>query len=143
MSSNATRLEGGCACGAVRYAVAGPPKWASHCHCRDCRRVTGAPYVTYAGFLAPQVTWEGTAPLRYHSSPGVTRRFCATCGTPLTYEGDRWPDEVHILASTLDDPSRITPQAHVYVAQKLPWVHLGDGLPRYRTFSGEGPPMTD
>jgi hypothetical protein len=143
MTDRQDRRLGGCACGAVRYALGGAPRWAAHCHCRDCRRVAGAPYVTYVGVLKPQLTWSGAAPLRYLSSPGVARSFCGACGTPLAYEGARWPDEVHILAATLDDPSQITPQAHVYVGQKLPWVHLGDGLPRYRTVSSEGPPMAD
>jgi hypothetical protein len=143
MTGDSTRTEGGCACGAVRYAIAGALRWAAHCHCRDCRRIAGAPYVTYAGLLRPQVTWSGTAPSRYHSSPGVTRSFCGACDTPLAYEGERWPDEVHILAATLDDPSAIKPQAHVYVGQKLPWVQLSDGLPRYRTVGSEGPPMND
>ena len=88
-------------------------------------------------------TWSGDAPLRYHSSPGVTRSFCGKCGTSLTYEGERWPGELHILAATLDDPGLITPQAHVYVGQKLPWVHLSDGLPRFRTLPREGPPLAD
>ncbi len=134
---------GGCACGAVRYAMTGAPIWSAHCHCRDCRRVAGAAYVTYVGMPKTQVTWSGAAPLRYLSSPGVVRRFCGRCGTPLSYEGERWPDEIHILAATLDDPSWLTPQAHVYVGQKMPWVQLSDGLPRYRTVSSEGPPMAD
>jgi len=143
MTSESTTMEGGCGCGAVRYRVTGAPKWASHCHCRDCRRAAGAPYVTYVGLLAPQVAWRGQAPTRYLSSPGVTRSFCGRCDTPLTYEGERWPGELHILAATLDDPGLIAPQAHVYVGQKLPWVHLSDGLPRFRTLPREGPPLSD
>jgi len=143
MTSGSATMEGGCACGAVRYSVTGAPKWASHCHCRDCRRAAGAPYVTYVGLLAPQVAWSGDTPLRYHSSPGVTRSFCGKCCTSLTYEGERWPGELHILAATLDDPGLIKPQAHVYVGQKLPWVHLSDGLPRFRTLPREGPPLAD
>ena len=143
MTSETTTSEGGCSCGAVRYRFAGAPKWTSHCHCSDCRRTAGAPFVTYIGLQAPQVTWRGDAPVRYHSSPGVTRSFCGTCGTPLTYEGERWPGEVHIFAATLDDPGVISPQAHVYVGQKLPWVHLSDGLPRFHTLPREGPPLAD
>ena len=26
------------------------------------------------------------------------------CGTKLTFEGERWPGEVHVLVGTLDDP---------------------------------------
>jgi len=143
MTSASTTMSGGCSCGAVRYAATGAPKWASHCHCRDCRRVTGAAYATYAGFATDQVTWSGVAPQRYASSPGVTRSYCGKCGTPLAYQGERWPDEVHILAATLDDPAAITPQAHVYVGEQLPWVKLSDGLPRYRTVPSRGGPLSD
>jgi hypothetical protein len=143
MSEQALSLAGGCFCGAVRYAIAGTPQWAAHCHCRDCQRAAGAPFVTYIGLLRPQVTWNGAAPMSFRSSPGVVRQFCRACGTSLTYEGARWPDEIHILAATLDDPGLIAPQAHVYVAEKLPWVRLSDGLPRFRTVSSAGPPLTD
>jgi hypothetical protein len=136
-------LTGGCACGAVRYAVTGAPKWAAHCHCGDCRRTTGAAYATYAGFATDQLSWSGDTPRHHHSSPGVTRSFCGKCGTPLAYEGARWPGEIHLHGGTLDDPGAIRPQAHVYVGQKAPWVELADGLPRYRTVASEGGPTPD
>ena len=105
--------------------------------------LTGAPYSVYAGFERTQVSWSGEAPRRFQSSPGAERCFCGRCGTPLAYEGERWPDEVHLLVTTLDDPAALPPRGHVYVGQKLPWVRLADGLPRYRTTAGEGGPMTE
>ena len=45
---------GGCMCGAVRYQVSGKPFWVGHCHCKSCRRHSGAPVVTFAGFSASQ-----------------------------------------------------------------------------------------
>jgi hypothetical protein len=143
MSENAKPLAGGCGCGAVRYAAAGAPRWAAGCHCRDCRHATGAPYSVYAGFERSRVTWSGEAPRRFRSSPGAERFFCGRCGTPLAYEGARWPDEVHLLVTTLDDPGALAPRGHVYVGQKLPWVRLADGLPRYRTTAGDGGPMAE
>ena len=59
MADEITAMEGGCGCGAVRYRVTGAPQWASHCHCRDCRRTAGAPYVTYVGLDTVQVRWSG------------------------------------------------------------------------------------
>ena len=45
------------------------------------------------------------------SSLGVRRGFCAKCGSPLTYENERRPDEVDLLAGALDDPNQARPTA--------------------------------
>jgi hypothetical protein len=66
----------------------------------------------------------------YASSPGVRRSFCGTCGTPLSYQGDRWPDEVHLFVGSLSDPAAVRPSAHVNVAEKLPWFEVADNLRR-------------
>lgn len=127
-----TSLTGGCLCGAVRYRAPAPPIWAAHCHCASCRKAAGAPFVTWAGFGRGAVAWEGE-PQRYASSPGVVRSFCPTCGTPLAYESERWPDETHILAATLDAPDAVRPTAHLYWGEHLAWIEPGDGLRRLDT----------
>lgn len=38
-------LTGGCTCGAVRYECTAESVMAFNCHCRDCQRATGGPYV--------------------------------------------------------------------------------------------------
>ena len=141
MADEVQHYEGGCACGAVRYRATGNPKWVAHCHCRDCRRNTGTALVTWSGFPAERVAFTAGTPQAFHSSPGVVRRFCGACGTPLTYEGARWPGEVHVLVGTLDDPAAMQPSIHVYAAHQIPWLQLGDGLPRFAALPGEGPPL--
>ncbi|WP_456237657.1 GFA family protein, partial [Geminicoccus flavidas] len=43
-----TRMEGGCLCGAVRYAIElEEDDLADYCHCRECRRASGAPVVAW------------------------------------------------------------------------------------------------
>lgn len=117
-------LTGGCLCGAVRYRARGEPKWVAYCHCESCRRATGAPMASYAGFAAERFAYIAGAPARFASSPGVTRSFCGRCGTPLTYEGARWPGEVHVLIGTLDRPEDFVPTRDAFVEEKLPWLHL-------------------
>jgi len=126
-----TVRSGGCLCGRMRYAAEGEPLWVAHCHCESCRRASGAPMVTWAGFRRERVKWTAGTPQAYGSSPGVERRFCPACGAPLTYESTRWPDETHILAATLDDPESVTPTRHVYWAEHLAWMAPGDDLPRF------------
>src|SRR5712675_1975662 len=41
-------LEGGCACGAVRYRLTSAPMFVHCCHCRDCQRQTGSAFVINA-----------------------------------------------------------------------------------------------
>jgi len=116
--------SGHCLCGAVRYRALGPPKWIANCHCASCRRATGAPMATFAGFEAERFVYSEGAPVRFQSSPGVTRSFCGRCGTPLTYEGARWPGEVHVLVGSLDRPEAFPPTGNAFAEERLPWLHL-------------------
>jgi hypothetical protein len=122
---------GGCHCGAVRFQVHGQPKWTAHCHCESCRRSTGAAFATWAGFPTDNFVLLKGKPKGFASSQGVTRGFCGACGTPLTYEGTRWPGEIHALVCTFDDPGSFAPGAHVNTAEKVAWLHIGDELPRF------------
>ncbi len=132
------RRSGGCLCGAIRYLAEGVPLWVAHCHCESCRRTTGTAIVTYAGYTRGQVTFTEGRPASYASSPGVTRSFCGACGTPIAYEGPRWPEEIHLFVCTLDEPESLEPQGHVYTAEQLSWLKLDDGLPRHAGSSSDG-----
>ena len=134
-------LKGHCLCGAVRFEATGKPLWVVHCHCESCRRATSAPMATYVGFRAAQVSWTGQAPKIFASSGGVERGFCARCGSPMCYVGERWPGEIHLFAASFEDPAALVPRAHVNVAEQIPWLRLADGLRRYATTAEEGPPL--
>ena len=136
-----TERNGRCLCGEVRFVAAGEPKWVAHCHCESCRRATSAGFATYAGYATGAVAWTGEPPAAYHSSPGVTRRFCPRCGSPVSFEGERWPGEIHLFVPAFEDPAGFQPKGHVYVEEQMPWVRLADGLPRYRKTAREGPPL--
>ncbi len=129
---------GGCSCGAVRFSADGAPNWVAHCHCSDCRRATGAAFSTYVGYPLAAVRFDTDRPAGRQSSPGVVRRFCPHCGTPISYEGRRWADEIHLFVCTFDDPALFQPTAHVYVSEQLPWLRLADGLPSHlKTADGQ------
>ena len=76
----------------------------------------------------------------HNSSSGVWRGFCPNCGTPLTYEADRHPGEVHIYVGAFDDPGIFSPQLHVYFRERIPWLELSDELPRYAKQSTDNEP---
>jgi hypothetical protein len=39
-----------------------------------------------------------------------------------------------VRGGTLDDPSSITPDVHIYTRSKLPWVALPDSVPAFEAF---------
>ncbi len=139
--SDDTKMTGGCMCGAVRYETTGESFGVIHCHCQSCRKHTGAPVVTLAGFKADQVEFSGDERKIYESSPGVGRAFCGKCGTPLTWEGDGGElgpiFEFHI--STFDNPDVLVPTAHAFELERIPWFDIADNLPRYEGFAEDSP----
>jgi len=141
MAEEEGTATGGCMCGAVRYRATGAPVSVIHCHCESCRRHTGAPVVSLAGFKRAQVEFtEGERGI-HESSPGVGRGFCAQCGTSLTWEGDgeELGPLVEILVGTLDDPNQFVPECHVHHDERLQWFDVADELPRHHEWD-EGEP---
>jgi len=128
--------KGRCLCGRVTFEYRGPEIWGGHCHCESCRRATSSPFTTWFGVPRSACRFTGSEPSVYRSSPGVRRLFCSNCGTPIAFESDRWPDETHLYAASLEDARDFAPQFHVHVAEKLPWVKLADGLPQYDRNAG-------
>jgi len=97
---------------------------------------------TYAGFGRDAVQWTGRPTQPYRSSTGVVRRFCPSCGSPISYESERWADEIHLLVQCFDQPESLLPTGHVFVGEQLRWLHLADGLPRFATTASDGPALT-
>lgn len=122
---------GGCLCGRVRYRAAGAARNACFCHCSSCRRATGAPMVPWATFAAQEFSIVRGELAQYRSSPGVSRGFCAACGSSLTYGRDDHADEIDVTLSSLDEPAMLVPEMHVWVQDKLPWVVIADGRTQF------------
>jgi hypothetical protein len=135
------RASGGCLCGLVRFEADGDPLWVAHCHCSSCRHHTGSAVATFVGFRRSQVTFNTRDRSIYASSPGVWRGFCARCGTPLSYEAESAPGELHLYVGTFDEPAAFVATTHVFYGERLPWLELHDALPRH-TAGGGGEPAS-
>ncbi len=127
--------RGRCLCGAVTYEYEGDENWRGYCHCESCRRNTSAPVTAFFGVDYEKFKFTGDEPGVYQSSPGVKRSFCRTCGTPMAYETERLPHEIHLYAASLENPEDYTPAFHVFHAEHLPWLSIEDDLPRHAKFS--------
>ncbi|MCB1050132.1 MAG: GFA family protein [Acidobacteria bacterium] len=133
-------FQGSCMCQLVQYQFTGPSLWCAHCHCTDCRAAHGAAFVTWFGVdEADFKLTAGESALRwYTSSPGARRGFCATCGTTLFFQAERWKGEMHITLASLATALDRAPQAQVFWDSHVAWLP-DPVLPRYGGPSGTEP----
>jgi len=123
-------IQGGCLCGAVRYEATGQTCNNTHCHCTDCRRSSGAAFVTWASFRRAEFRFTQGEP-RVVPWAGLLRSFCAACGTLLTFMTEPQANEIDVTVCSFDYPAAIAPADHTWVDDRLPWIRLADELPAY------------
>jgi hypothetical protein len=120
--------EGGCRCGAVRYRVSGEPFKAGLCHCAECRKETGSPFLYFADWPIDQFLAEG----EYKTYQG--RSFCSQCGSTLFHLSE---DHVEIALGSLDEaPVAFVPQVEGWIKRREPWLVTVAGAGQHR----EDPP---
>jgi hypothetical protein len=127
-------FQGGCLCGAIRYVARGEPMAVAFCHCSMCRRSAGAPVVAWAMWQRDRLEITRGKPTVFASSSGVERGFCSACGTQLTYVADFLPGLIDVTVGSMDEPDRLPPTMHIWASKKVPWLELGDTLPRHSEF---------
>ena len=129
--------EGGCSCGAVRYRVSGDPLFVHCCHCLNCQRQTGSTFVVNVLIEADRVELLAGDPqvVAVTRDDGSSQRIfrCASCQIAV-YSDYGWPELLFVRAGTLDAPSAVTPDVHIYTRSKAPWVTLPDGAPAFEGY---------
>ena len=131
--------EGGCTCGAVRYRLKARPIIVHCCHCTWCQRETGSAFAVNAVIEATQVELTKGKPERTvlpsASGKGQAVWRCANCGVTVWSNYPQAGPNIHFIrVGTLDKPSRIQPDIHIYTSSKQPWVILPEGIPAVAEF---------
>lgn len=127
-----TKLEGGCLCGQMRYAVSALPFAADYCHCRQCQKSTGSAVSAWMDFKSDQVTWTKSGSLQeFASSEHVRRGFCSKCGSTLSYRHLQHPDYFSLAIASLDDPDKVPPTYHIHTDSQMQWLKIDDNCQRY------------
>jgi len=126
-------VQGGCACGAVRFVIRGAPLRAGLCHCLTCRKAHAAAFNPFVVYLRAQVDVRGKLEC-WRSSPSYERLFCPACGSRVL-GGDVGSAEIEVSLGSFDEVGRIVPQYESWVIRREPWL-APIGVPQY---SGDRP----
>jgi hypothetical protein len=121
--------KGSCLCGAVRFSVTGQLSTVVVCHCKMCRQWHGAPG-PYSNTRWDDLRFDDQDALEWYQSSSFARRgFCGECGSSLFWQRIGAP-VVSIVVGTLDDPTGLRTEKHIFVAHKGDWYEIADGLPQ-------------
>ena len=129
--------EGGCACGAVRYRLTSDPLFTHCCHCLNCQRQTGSAFVINLLIEADRVELLAgepqavDAPRDDGSAQTIFR--CPSCQVAVYSEYGR-PAVRFVRAGTLDEPSSVAPDVHIFTRSKVPWVTLPESTPAFDVY---------
>lgn len=131
-------LEGGCACGAVRYRLLAAPMFVHCCHCRDCQRQTGSAFVINALIETDRILRLAGAPepvpVPTDSGRPHDIHRCPACRVALWSDYGRRPALRFVRVGTLDAPAALAPDVHIYTRSRLPWVTLPPGVPAFAEY---------
>ena len=123
------RHAGHCLCGGVSYVVHAPIRGVIACHCSQCRRTSGH-YAAMTSALSADIELTASASLTwYRSSSTAERGFCRTCGGNVFWR-EFGADTTSITAGTLDVPTGVALERHIFAADKSDYYELRDDVPR-------------
>ena len=116
------QIEGGCFCGEIRYEFEGGDYPITNCHCSMCRKISGAPYVTWVVVPKGAFSYSSGSPSELQSSEAGTRYFCNKCGTPMVCVSSKHPEIVDVTVGSLDHPEDFKPTMESFEDSRLPWT---------------------
>ena len=120
-------LKGRCLCGNVSFTVSDGARGFSVCHCGQCRRQSGH---TWASGFAPRESIRIQGDVSWYAASDTARRgFCAKCGSFLFWSHNDEPTMSFSLGS-LESPTGIRLEKHIFVADKGDYYDIADGLPQ-------------
>jgi hypothetical protein len=131
-------FDGGCACGTLRYRMQSAPMFVHCCHCKDCQRQTGSAFVLNALIETDRVQLlsgdpqPSSMPTDSGKPHSVFR--CPQCGTAVWSEYGGVTALRFVRVGTLDEPTALPPDVHIYTRSKQPWVALPDGAPAFEAY---------
>jgi hypothetical protein len=132
-------MEGGCACGAVRYRLEAAPLVVHCCHCTWCQRETGSAFVINAVIERDRVTVLAGEPalMMAPSGSGLGQEIarCPSCHVALwSHYPGAGRKAAFVRGGALDVAAAVVPDVHIFTRSKLPWVRLPEGAKAYEGF---------
>ncbi len=136
MTETSVSHTGQCLCGDVNYRAAGAMTDVLHCHCENCRRITGNFVAAVRTPTAELVVDDPEAQFRWIDLGFAAYGFCQACGSTLFFRATDRPDLTSVMIGTLDDASHTQLHSVWFAGDVQPHNMLNDTVSH---FAGNDP----
>ncbi|MFT4242467.1 MAG: GFA family protein [Acidovorax sp.] len=132
--------QGRCYCGAVSVTVSATLGKLSHCHCGQCRRLSGAAFTTWLTAPRDAMALSGAEHLTaFKPTERLERFFCKVCGAHVFTVDERLPTRYGFPAGLFEGVAMEEPKDHYFVSDKAAWFSLPPGARCFGGVSGMEP----
>ena len=131
------KVDGSCACGAIKVEAEADPEKTNMCHCTDCQTATGTAFrvsVPVAG-KDLKVTGKPATYVKTTAESGNPRvqGFCGTCGTPIysTSPGEGVQPMYMLRVGILRQRDQFVPRRQIWWRSARNWVTQIASVPQF------------
>jgi hypothetical protein len=126
-------MEGGCFCGKIRFTSQIEPISVVNCHCDNCKKSVGAPYVTWAVFDKDSIIFN-ISPPNHTTNNRAVRTYCDKCGSSISYWHPNRKGKIDITIGCLDEPDKYPPNKNIWTKKRLSWIEDFSNIPDHSMF---------
>jgi hypothetical protein len=131
------KVDGGCACGAIKVEAEADPERTQVCHCTDCQTATGTAFrvsVPVPGATL-KLTGQPAIYVKTTADSGNPRvqAFCGACGTPIysTTPGDGVQPSYTLRVGILRQRDQFVPRKQIWWRSARNWVTQLGSVPQF------------
>lgn len=126
-------VDGGCACGSLRYRLLNKPLFVHCCHCTWCQRETGSAFAVNAMIETARVKLLAGQPdivnTPSESGKGQLIVRCPACKVAVwSHYSGAGLKAAFVRTGTLDRPEACPPDIHIFTRSKQAWVQIPEGV---------------
>jgi len=124
--------QGSCFCGNITFEIKDTGGTVAACHCLDCRKASGAPFMVFVVVNKENYIIKNGTPTSIQYADGIKKRtFCEDCGSAISYENKNYTKTIDINTMLLDNPEDFPVKYHVWTKRKLSGIIIDDNVAQF------------
>ena len=127
------KVDGACACGAIRIEAEADPENTNMCHCTDCQTATGTAFRVSVRVQGAMLKITGKPAIYVKTAESGNPRvqaFCPKCGSPIysTTPGEGQQASYMVRVGILAQRDQLAPKKQNWFRSARNWVTSMDGI---------------